>query len=113
MNQRLPFGRMGAVLGILYMALCYGFILLPVVVLVLFSFQSGALPVPPFNGPSLRWYQAAFTDGRLVSGFTNSLLVSGLSSALSVLIYQGAIALLAPKVQALSSPAAVCCICQC
>jgi spermidine/putrescine transport system permease protein len=86
MNQRRPFGRTGAALGILYMALCYGFILLPVVVLVLFSFQSGTLPVPPFNGPSLRWYQAAFTDGRLVAGFINSLLVSSLSSALSVLI---------------------------
>jgi spermidine/putrescine transport system permease protein len=68
------------------MALCYGFIFLPVVVLVLFSFQSGDLPAPPFNGPSLRWYQAAFADGRLVSGFTNSLMVGGASSALSVLL---------------------------
>jgi spermidine/putrescine transport system permease protein len=76
----------GTALGALYMALCYGFIFLPVVVLVLFSFQSGDLPAPPFNGPSLRWYQAAFADGRLVDGFTNSLLVGGASSALSVLL---------------------------
>jgi spermidine/putrescine transport system permease protein len=27
-----------------------------VVVLVLFSFQDGRLPIPPFDGPSLRWY---------------------------------------------------------
>ncbi len=80
--------RMGAgrAAGLIYMALCYVFIFLPVVVLVLFSFQSGNLPVPPFNGPSLRWYQAAFADGRLVDGFVNSLIVGGVSSALSVLI---------------------------
>ena len=76
----------GTATGTLYMALCYAFIFLPVVVLVLFSFQAGGLPVPPFNGPSLRWYQAAFADGRLVGGFVNSLIVGGGSSALSVLI---------------------------
>ena len=68
-----------------YMALCYAFIFLPVAVLVLFSFQGGDLPVPPFNGPSLRWYDAAFADSRLVGGFANSLLVGLLSSALSVI----------------------------
>jgi spermidine/putrescine transport system permease protein len=69
-----------------YMALCYGFIFLPVGVLVLFSLQAGNLPVPPFHGPSLRWYQAAFADDRLVAAFGNSLLVGGVSSALSVLL---------------------------
>ncbi len=70
----------------LYMAVCYGFIFLPVAVLVVFSFQAGNLPVPPLHGLSLRWYAAAFNDGRLVAGFANSLLVGGVSSALSVLI---------------------------
>ncbi len=70
----------------LYMALCYAFIFLPVGVLVLFSFQGGDLPVPPLHGLSLRWYAAAFNDGRLVDGFANSLLVGGVSSALSVFI---------------------------
>jgi spermidine/putrescine transport system permease protein len=76
----------GTIAGALYMVLCYAFIFLPVAVLVLFSFQGGNLPVPPFNGPSLRWYLAAFADGRLVGGFVNSLIVGGVSSALSVLI---------------------------
>ncbi len=70
----------------LYMAVCYGFIFLPVAVLVVFSFQAGNLPVPPLHGLSLRWYAAAFNDGRLVAGFANSLVVGGVSSALSVLI---------------------------
>jgi spermidine/putrescine transport system permease protein len=68
------------------MALCYAFIFLPVGVLVLFSFQAGDLPVPPLHGLSLRWYAAAFNDGRLVAAFGNSLLVGGVSAALSVLI---------------------------
>jgi spermidine/putrescine transport system permease protein len=78
--------KAGTTLAGLYMALCYFFIFLPVGVLVLFSFQGGRLPVPPFNGPSLRWYAAAFADDRLVQGFLNSLIVGGLSSALSVLL---------------------------
>lgn len=68
-------------LGGLYAALLYGFIFLPVVVLVLFSFQGGRFPVPPFNGPSLKWYEAVLTDGRLVQALLNSLAVASLSSA--------------------------------
>ena len=49
-------------------ALAYLFIFLPVLVLILFSFQGSAVPVPPFNGPSLRWYAAVLADGRLLGG---------------------------------------------
>ena len=45
----------------------YGFIFLPVVVLVLFSLQATAFPIPPFTGPSLRWYEAVLDDPRLTS----------------------------------------------
>ena len=51
-------------LGGLYAALLYGFIFLPVAVLVLFSFQGGRFPIPPFNGPSLKWYEAVLADVR-------------------------------------------------
>jgi len=69
-----------------YMAVCYAFIFIPVGVLVLFSFQSGDLPVPPLHGLSLRWYASAFNDGRLVDAFTNSIVVGSVSSGLSVMI---------------------------
>ena len=49
----------------LYAILLYGFIFLPVAVLVLFSFQGTLFPIPPFNGPSLRWYVAVLGDARL------------------------------------------------
>ncbi len=69
-----------------YVLLLYGFIYLPVMTLVLFSFQEGRFPIPPFNGPSLRWYEAVFADGKLTAALTNSLVVALLSSALACLL---------------------------
>ena len=72
--------------AILYAALLYGFIILPVAVLVLFSFQGTLFPIPPFNGPSLRWYQAVLGDARLTSGLINSVLLAIVTSAIATLI---------------------------
>ncbi len=69
-----------------YSILLYGFIYLPVAVLVLFSFQGSQVPVPPFNGPSLTWYQAVLSDRRVTAGLANSLSVAAISSAVSVLL---------------------------
>ena len=46
----------------IYLLVAFVFIYLPVAALVLFSFQSGTLPVPPFNGPSLQWYGEILSD---------------------------------------------------
>ncbi len=54
---------------IAYAGLVYVFIFLPVAVLVLFSFQKGRFPIPPFNGPSIRWYEAVFDDPDLTSAW--------------------------------------------
>ena len=67
--------------AIAYAIAIFGFIFLPVIVLVLFSLQGSSLPIPPFNGPSLRWYVAVIDDPRLVRGLVNSLVVAVLSSA--------------------------------
>ncbi|MEL6236056.1 MAG: ABC transporter permease [Pseudomonadota bacterium] len=68
----------------LYLVLAFGFIYLPVGALVLFSFQDGRLPVPPFTGPSLRWYAEVLGDGDLTGALAHSLIVAGGSSALAV-----------------------------
>jgi spermidine/putrescine transport system permease protein len=70
----------------LYAAVVYGFIFLPVGVLVLFSFQGTLFPIPPFNGPSLRWYQAVLSDARLTSGLVNSVMVAVIISAVATLL---------------------------
>ena len=81
-----PRSLAGAGIAYLYLAACYGFIFLPVAVLVVFSFHDGRVPVPPFRGPTLAWYARALDNAQLVSGLLNSLLVGIVSSALAVLI---------------------------
>ena len=61
----------------------YGFILLPVISLVVFSFQATALPVPPFTGPSLRWYEELFADSGMIEALANSLVVGTISGLAS------------------------------
>lgn len=78
--------RPSTILASGYAAAIFGFIFLPVIVLGLFSLQASSLPIPPFTGPSLRWYQAVINDPRLVSALVNSLFVAVLSSAVSVVL---------------------------
>jgi len=70
----------------LYLAALFGFIYLPVGALVLFSFQDGRLPVPPFDGPSLRWYGDILGDRRLMAALVHSLIVALGSGALAVVL---------------------------
>lgn len=67
-----------------YLALAFVFIYLPVGALVLFSFQSGTLPVPPFDGPSTRWYAEVLSDDDLTRALLNSLIVAAASSLVAV-----------------------------
>ena len=78
--------HLGNVLAGFYLTACYIFILLPVAVLILFSFQDGRLAVPPFKGPVLDWYITAFNNPRMMDGLVNSLLVGIVSSAISVIL---------------------------
>lgn len=68
----------------LYLALAFGFIYLPIGTLVLFSFQGGGLPVPPFDGPSLRWYGEVLSDSDVTGSLLNSFGVAICSSAVAV-----------------------------
>ncbi|MEG6509193.1 ABC transporter permease [Methyloligella sp. 2.7D] len=66
-----------------YVAAVLVFIYLPVAALILFAFQSSSVPVPPFDGPSLRWFEAVFADRRMTDALRNSLLVGAASSAIA------------------------------
>lgn len=72
------------ILSGIYLALIYGFIFLPVAVLVLFSFQDGRLPVPPLKGLTMKWYAQILGDGALMQAMANSLIVALISSAVAV-----------------------------
>jgi len=68
------------------LALAYLFIFLPVVVLVLFSFHDGKVPVPPFQGPTLAWYEAILGNSRLMAATGHSVLIGVVSAFLSTLL---------------------------
>ena len=70
----------------LYLGLAYGFVFLPVGVLVVFSFQDGRLPVPPFLGFSLKWYERVLADRSLMTALWHSALVALVSSALALVM---------------------------
>lgn len=75
----------------LYLAAAFIFIYLPVASLVLFSFQGSTLPVPPFNGPSLKWYASVLANKDLMAALGNSLLVAlGSAAFASVLGFTAA-----------------------
>lgn len=78
--------RLGSLVGIAYLGLVYLFIFLPVITLMLFSFQDGMVPVPPFRGPSLRWYETLFANERIMAALGNSVVVGLASAAIATLL---------------------------
>lgn len=74
-------GRGGLVaLGRIYIGLVFAFLLLPILTLVVFSFQKNQYASIPGQGWSLRWYERLFSDGALVDALKNSLVVSPLAA---------------------------------
>ena len=73
-------------IGWAYLALGYTFVFLPVVVLVLFSFTSRDVPLPPFEGPSLEWYRRIFGNDRMVDALVNSVVLAAVSSFVATVL---------------------------
>ena len=71
--------------GRLWLLLVYLFLYLPLLFLIVFSFNSTRQD-GIFTGFSLRWYEALLDDSRLVDGFFLSLKVALLSGTLSVVL---------------------------
>jgi spermidine/putrescine transport system permease protein len=70
----------------IFAGLAYGFLYLPVVVLVVFSFSDSKLLVFPIETFSLRWYGVLFADQDLQRSIANSFLVAGSVVPLTVLL---------------------------
>ena len=71
--------------GRLWMGLVYLFLYIPLVFLIVFSFNSTRQD-GVFTGFSLRWYDALLEDSRLVDGFFLSLKVALITGTLSVVL---------------------------
>jgi spermidine/putrescine transport system permease protein len=72
--------------ALIYFVLALLFIFLPVGSLMLFAFQDGLAPVPPFKGPTLAWFDKVLHNRRLMEALWNSVLVGGLSSAVATFL---------------------------
>lgn len=69
-----------------YLVLGFGFLLLPILALVLFSFENSRLPALPWTGWTLKWYEFLLSDGRLLEALKNSLIVSPLAAAAATVV---------------------------
>jgi spermidine/putrescine transport system permease protein len=69
----------------LFVVLIYAFLYLPVVVLILFSFNSASFPAP-WTGFTLAWYGELFSPGPLWNAVGTSLLVATLATTLVLLL---------------------------
>jgi spermidine/putrescine transport system permease protein len=86
MSKHYPTDRLFQVAGWGYLLFGFGFLLLPIFSLVLFSFEDSRLPTLPWTGWTLRWYEFLLTDGRLLEALKNSLIVSPLAAAAATVI---------------------------
>ena len=71
--------------GKLWLVLVYLFLYLPLIFMMVFSFNSTRQDAE-FTGFSLRWYEALMRDTKLVEGFWLSLKVAGVSGLLSAVL---------------------------
>ena len=64
----------------------FGFLLLPVVIVVLTSFTTQSFPAIPQEGVSLKWYAELLADQKLLDALTVSLIVATASAVLSAIV---------------------------
>ncbi len=78
--------RLLMMVGWIYLILVYVFLLLPILTLVLFSFEDARFPTIPWVGWTLDWYQQLFSDGTLLEALGHSLIVSPLAAAAATVL---------------------------
>jgi len=67
----------------LHAALVYGFLFLPILVVVVFSFNGTTRYVTDWAGFSTVWYQRAFADQTVLSALRNSLTIAFVNAILA------------------------------
>lgn len=77
--------RAGIVVSRIWLAAGYFFLFLPIVALVVYSFNDSPLP-NVWRGFTLRWYRALAQDGEIISGLWLSLKVAFLTACGSVVL---------------------------
>ena len=84
MDERKARNRMKP-LSMLYVGLVDAFLYLPIIVVVLFSFNTSRLNIQ-FEGFTLEWYSKMFQNELLMNAFWNTIIVAAVSTFLSTTI---------------------------
>ena len=66
-------------------ALVFAFLYIPIVLLIIFSFNSSRLNIR-WEGFSLKWYGALLENNVLITAFKNSLIVASATTVLATLL---------------------------
>lgn len=77
--------RLNLWFGRTWLALGYGFLFLPIVALVVYSFNDSPLP-NVWRGFTFKWYASVVQDSELISGFVLSLKIAFLTACGSVVL---------------------------
>ncbi|MGR9263670.1 ABC transporter permease [Rhizobium leguminosarum] len=62
------------------------FLYVPIVILVMFSFNDSAVTSFPLSGFTLRWYQQFLANGQMLTALANSLIVATFATLVSVTV---------------------------
>ena len=76
---------MGNFGGFFIVMASYLFLYLPILILIVFSFNTKSFP-SPWDQFTFKWYQELFNSRALWCSFTNSLIVACVSTSLSLLM---------------------------
>jgi spermidine/putrescine transport system permease protein len=81
-----PVGRLGKGLLSGYFGLLLVFLYAPLVVLMVFAFNSGNIPTLPIKSFSTKWFSIAFSDTTLTSALTRSVLIAAINGLAATLL---------------------------
>ena len=70
----------------LYLLIFFGYLLSPLLLVVILAFNDSSYPSLPWRGFTLRWFQELFVDTRLLISLLNSLRVAVVVSVVSVFV---------------------------
>lgn len=77
--------RKSKIFSIIYIALCFAFFYLPILVTMIFSFNSSK-SLTKFSGFSMRWYSALLSDGEIMKAVYVSISIAVIATAVSTVL---------------------------
>jgi putative spermidine/putrescine transport system permease protein len=78
--------RIGHALGLLFVALVYAFLMLPIVIIAAMSLSAGEVLAFPPQGISLRWFVAVFENEAFTRAMGISLALAAVATVISCLV---------------------------